>query len=81
MFKFVHIFCYVLDVSVLQAVMAYTETSTIPNTSQQLDLLIVEYFQSLAEIFKLKQLLENDMKDGFFYMAKVTCEFLFYCFF
>lgn len=50
--------------------MADTETSTIPDTSQQLDLLVVEYFQSLAEMFKFKQLLENDMKDGFFYMAK-----------
>jgi len=54
--------------------MADTETSTgtILDISQQLDLLIVEYFQSLAEIFKYKQLLENDIKEGFFYMAKVT---------
>lgn len=52
--------------------MANTESSTDVDTSQHLDLLIVEYFQSLAEIFQYKQLLENDVKDGFFYMAKVN---------
>jgi len=46
-------------------------TSTIPDISHQLDLLVVKYFMTLADIFKCKQLLENDMKDGFFYMAKV----------
>jgi len=53
-------------------VIADTESSTDVDTSQHLDLLIVEYFQSLAEIFQYKQLLENDVKDGFFYMAKVN---------
>jgi len=52
--------------------MANTESSTDVDTSQQLDMLIVEYFQYLAEIFQYKQLLENDVKDGFFYMAKVN---------
>jgi len=54
--------------------MADTESSTVLDVSQQLDLLIVEYFHSLAEIFKYKQLLENDIKDGFVYMAKVTAK-------
>jgi len=54
--------------------MAEVETSTVPDVSEQLDLLIVKYFQTLSDIFKCKQLLENDMKDGFFYMAKVTIE-------
>jgi len=52
--------------------MADTDTMTIPHVSQQLDLLIVRYFQTLADLFQCKQLLENDMKDGFFYMAKVN---------
>jgi len=69
MFACIH---YILVVCVFQAVMADTQTGAVLDTSQQLDLLIVEYFQSLSEIFKYKQLLENDIKDGFFHMAKVT---------
>jgi len=53
------------------AVMADT-VSIISDISQQLDVLIVRYFQTLADVFKCKQQLEDDMKDGFFYMAKVT---------
>ena len=52
--------------------MADTEIDATLDISQQLDLLVVRYFQTLADVFKFKQLLENDMKDGFFYMAKVT---------
>lgn len=52
--------------------MADAESSTILDISQQLDLLIVQYFQTLADVFKYKQLLENDVKDGFINMAKVT---------
>ena len=59
--------------------MADAESSTILDISQQLDLLIVQYFQTLADVFKYKQLLENDMKDGFINMAKVTVPlFLYY---
>ena len=54
-----------------KAVMADAEIDTTLDTSQQLDLLVVRYFQTLADVFKYKQLLENNMKDGFFYMAKV----------
>ena len=60
--------------------MSDAETNAILDMSQRLDLLIVEYFQSLAEIFKYKQLLENDIKDGFFYLAKVISVVLFHCF-
>jgi len=56
--------------------MADTELNTIPEIAQQLDLLIVRYFQTLADIFKYKELLENDMKDGFFYMAKVIVKLI-----
>jgi len=52
--------------------MADMETKNVVDISEQLDLLVEEYFQTLTDIFKSKQLLENDMKDGFFHMAKVT---------
>jgi len=54
--------------------MADTKLGTIPDIAQQLDLLIVRYFQTLADVFKYEELLENDMKDGFFYMAKVIAK-------
>ena len=56
--------------------MADVETTDILDISRQLDLLIVEYFQTLSDIFKCRQLLDNDVKDGFFYMAKVTINIL-----
>jgi len=59
-----------------QTAMADVETAAILDISRQLDLLIVEYFQTLSDIFKCRQLLDNDVKDGFFYMAKVTINIL-----
>jgi len=61
--------------------MTDTEASTVVDICQQLDLLVVRYFQTLADLFKCKQLLESDMKDGFFYMAKVTIDsaHLYFC--
>lgn len=53
------------------AAMADTDTVDITlDVSEQLDVLIIRYFQTLADVFKYKRQLENDMKDGFLYMAK-----------
>jgi len=56
--------------------MADVEITGVVDMSEQLDLLVIEYFQTLAEIFTCRQQLENDMRDGFFYMAKVTGHFV-----
>jgi len=60
----------------LQVVMEDTKDTSFLDVCQQLDNLVVKYFQTLADVFMYRQMLDNYMKDGFFHMAKVI-----YCFY
>ena len=45
-----------------------------PSTTEislQLDAIAVEYFDVLSQIYSCNQILENSLKDGYIYMAKV----------
>jgi hypothetical protein len=50
----------------------------IEKTCNDLDQLIVKYFETFTELCDLKQQLECTMKDGFLHMAKVSFQYIAY---